>query len=186
MAYGYFLAEVMPALDASACAHTIVTKLVGLILAGMLIVLIMQMRQDVANKIRGDASRTIGQVRERVAEVTAIIIDDTELMRAVVRPALEHIDIVVIGEAENGRDGVDLTILIMLDILMPDMNGYLALEEMIRRLHEPFVIMMTSVDDEEVIDACRLAGAQDYIQKSVPMPEIVERLRRHADFLKKN
>ncbi len=69
MAYGYFLAEVMPALDASACAHTIVTKLVGLILAGMLIVLIMQMRQDVANKIRGDASRVIGQVRERVADV---------------------------------------------------------------------------------------------------------------------
>lgn len=124
-------------------------------------------------------------------EVTAIIIDDTELMRAVVRAALEHIDIVVIGEAENGRDGVDLAIklqpdLIMLDILMPDMNGYLALEEMIGRLHEPFVIMMTSVDDEEVIDACKLAGAQDYIQKSVPMPEIVERLRRHADFLKKN
>lgn len=123
-------------------------------------------------------------------DVTAIIIDDTELMRSVVRAALEYIGIVVVGEATNGRDGVDLAVklepdLIMLDILMPDMNGYLALEEMIGRVHEPFVIMMTSVDDEEVIDACRLAGAQDYIQKSVPMPEIVERMMRHADFLKK-
>lgn len=124
-------------------------------------------------------------------DVTAIIVDDTELMRSVVRAALEHIGITVVGEAENGRDGVDLAIklepdLIMLDILMPDMNGYLALEEMIGRMHNPFVIMMTSVDDEEVIDACRLAGAQDYIQKSVPMPEIVKRLMRHADYLKKN
>ena len=123
-------------------------------------------------------------------KVTAIIIDDTELMRSVVRAALEHIDIEVIGEAANGRDGVDLAIklepdLIMLDILMPDMNGYLALEEMNGRMHEPFVIMMTSVDDEEVVDACRLAGAQDYIQKSIPMPEIIGRLSRHADFLKK-
>lgn len=123
-------------------------------------------------------------------DVTAIIIDDTELMRSVVRAALEHIGIIVIGEATNGRDGVDLAVklepdLIMLDILMPDMNGYLALEEMIGRMHEPFVIMMTSVDDDEVIDACRLAGAQDYIQKSVPMPEIVKRMMRHADFLKK-
>ncbi len=123
-------------------------------------------------------------------DVTAIIIDDTELMRSVVRAALEHIGIKIVGEAANGRDGVDLAIklepdLIMLDILMPDMNGYLALEEMIGRMHEPFVIMMTSVDDEEVIDACRLAGAQDYIQKTEPMPDIVKRLMRHADFLQK-
>lgn len=122
--------------------------------------------------------------------VTAIIIDDTELMRSVVRAALEHIGIEIIGEAGSGREGVDLAIklepdLIMLDILMPDMNGYLALEEITGRMHEPFVIMMTSVDDEEVIDACRLAGAQDYIQKTEPMPDIVKRLTRHADFLKK-
>lgn len=73
LAYGYFLAEVMPALGASPAAHAVLTKLVGLITAGMLIVLIMQMRQDIANKIKGNAGLTIGQIRERVADIWHLV-----------------------------------------------------------------------------------------------------------------
>ncbi len=41
-------------------------------------------------------------------KITAIIVDDSDLMRAVLRAILDQINIDVIGEANNGRDGVDM------------------------------------------------------------------------------
>jgi len=73
LTYGYFLAQVMPALGASSAAYAMVTKLVGLIIAGMLIVLIMQIRQDIANRIKGDTDRAIGQIRDRVADIWHLV-----------------------------------------------------------------------------------------------------------------
>ncbi|WNK01450.1 response regulator transcription factor [Thalassospiraceae bacterium LMO-JJ14] len=121
--------------------------------------------------------------------VTAVIIDDEELMRRVVSAGLEQLDVSIVGETEDGRAGVDLVLelepdLVLLDIIMPELNGYLALEEIIGRAHDPYVVMMTAIADEEVSRNCRLAGAQDYILKSAPMTETVERLSRHVKFLK--
>ena len=73
LAYGYFLTEIMPALGASQAAYLLITKLLGLITAGMLIILIMQMRQDVAARIRGNSEQAIGQIRDRVADIWHLI-----------------------------------------------------------------------------------------------------------------
>lgn len=122
-------------------------------------------------------------------KVRALIVDDDELMRMTIRAVLETCDVEIVGEAENGRIGVDMAIelepdLIMLDIIMPELNGYLALEELSVRMHEPFIVMMTAVEDEEVKNAVRLAGVQDYIVKSAPMNENMERLQKHISFLR--
>jgi len=121
-------------------------------------------------------------------KITALVIDDSELMRTVLCAILAQIDVEVIGQANNGRDGVDKAIelepdMILLDVLMPEMNGYLALEEIIGRVHEPFVIMMTSVDDDEVIQSSMMAGAQDYIQKGQNIEDMAPRLIKHRDAL---
>ena len=123
-------------------------------------------------------------------KITALVVDDSELMRAVLSAILVQIDVEVIGQASNGRDGVDKAIelepdMILLDVLMPEMNGYLALEEIIGRMHEPFVVMMTSVDDDEVIQSSMMAGAQDYIQKSQNVEEMTPRLIKHRDALRR-
>lgn len=120
--------------------------------------------------------------------VTAVVIDDTSVMRMTLSAILDYLNVEVIGEADNGRAGVDLVLelepdLILLDILMPDMNGYLALEEINGRMKDPFVVMMTGVDDPEVKRESRLAGAQDYILKSSPPTEIIERLGKHVAFI---
>tara|TARA_R110000787_G_scaffold274979_1_gene383185 strand:- start:32168 stop:32560 length:393 start_codon:yes stop_codon:yes gene_type:complete len=123
-------------------------------------------------------------------KITALVVDDSELMRAVLSAILTQIDVEVIGQASNGRDGVDMAIelepdMILLDVLMPEMNGYLALEEIVGRMHEPFVIMMTSVDDDEVIQSSIMAGAQDYIQKSQNVEGMTPRLIKHRDALRR-
>ena len=121
--------------------------------------------------------------------ITAVIIDDTELMRMTMRAALEQLNVDIVGEAEDGREGIDLVLehepdLVMLDVLMPKMNGYLALQEIVGRLPNAFVVMMTSVDDEEVTRASRMEGAQDYILKTTPLPEVIQRLAVHVGYLK--
>ena len=118
-------------------------------------------------------------------KITALVVDDSELMRAVLSAILTQIDVEVIGQASNGRDGVDMAIelepdMILLDVLMPEMNGYLALEEIVGRMHEPFVIMMTSV-----IQSSIMAGAQDYIQKSQNVEGMTPRLIKHRDALRR-
>lgn len=123
------------------------------------------------------------------SSITAVIIDDTELMRMTMRAALEQLNVDIIGEAEDGREGIDLVLehepdLVMLDVLMPKMNGYLALQEIVGRLPNAFVVMMTSVDDEEVTRASRMEGAQDYILKTTPLPEVIQRLGVHVGYLK--
>ena len=121
--------------------------------------------------------------------VTAIIVDDAEIMRSLLRAYLEELDVEVVGEAENGRQGVDMAIevepdIIFLDIMMPVMNGYLALEEIIGRVPNAFVVMLTAVEDKEVKAATRLGGAQDYILKTLPGVEMLEHLGRHVTFLR--
>lgn len=121
-------------------------------------------------------------------KITALIVDDSELMRAVLCAVLTQIDIEVIGQADNGRDVVDKPIalepdMILLDVLMPEMNGYLALEEIVGRMHEPFVVMMTSVEDEEVIQSSIMAGAQDYMRKNQNVEDLAPRLIKHRDAL---
>lgn len=124
------------------------------------------------------------------APVKAIIIDDDELLRMTLRAVLGQLGVAIIGEAENGREGVDLVVesqpdLILLDIKMPVMDGVSALDELMGRMHEPFIVMVTSVEDEDIAKQARLAGAQDYVFKTMPVSVMINRLKDHIDFLAK-
>ncbi len=106
----------------------------------------------------------------------AIIIDDERLARQELKHLLEvHKDtITIIGEASNGKEGIELIKelspdLIFLDIQMPEMNGF----EMLKQLEEiPKVIFVTAYDDY-AIDAFKV-NALDYLLKPVE-PELLKR-----------
>ncbi len=110
-------------------------------------------------------------------------------MQDIISAHLSSLGVDVVGRADNGREGIDLALtlepdLILLDILMPEMNGFLALQEIIGRYPNAFVVMMTGVEDEEVKRQTRLEGAQDYILKSLPATELLAKLKVHVEFLK--
>ena len=73
LAYGYFLTEVLPVLGTSKMVHGLTAKLVGLIVAMMLVVLVLQNRLDVADKIRGGAGPVMSQFRGRAAEIWHLV-----------------------------------------------------------------------------------------------------------------
>ena len=122
-------------------------------------------------------------------DLTALVVDDEEIMQKIISAHLSSLGVNVVGKADNGREGIDLALtlepdIIFLDILMPKMNGFLALQEIAGRYPNAFVIMMTSVEDEEVKRQTRIEGAQDYLLKSLPAADLVAKLKIHVDFLK--
>ena len=82
-----------------------------------------------------------------------------------------YADFEVMGEAENGRSGLqqyktlspDVT---LLDIRMPDLDGTEVIKQIRAFDEDAKVVMLTSFDDDEYIDASLEAGAMGYVLKS--------------------
>lgn len=104
------------------------------------------------------------------AAKSAIIIDDSKTVRVVLRKILEEIGLRVIGEAEDGQEGVALyskhmPSLVTCDIAMIKMDGVETLKN-IRKLNATAkVIMISSINAGEKVRECVLEGAVDYILK---------------------
>ena len=104
---------------------------------------------------------------------TVLIVDDDTVARLLAREALEQSGWLV-EEAENGRLGVESFIqhhpdLVLMDIMMPEMDGFTACAEL-RRLpegrHTP-VLIMTGLEDYQSITQAYDVGATDFIVKPI-------------------
>ncbi len=129
--------------------------------------------------------------------ITVIIIDDDDLMRRAVRAALSSLNCQVVGETFDGEDGLRLyedglrlynelkPDLVLLDIRMPKMDGLEVLQKLSEANEDPYVVMMTFIDDEDSVQDCMIAGAKDYLRKDMSLKEMVARLERHVTRLSK-
>ena len=104
---------------------------------------------------------------------SVLIIDDDVVARLLAREALEQSGWRV-TEVDNGRLGVEAFVhdrpdLVLLDIMMPEMDGYAVCAEL-RRMpegqHTP-VLMMTGLEDYQSITQAYDAGATDFIVKPI-------------------
>jgi signal transduction histidine kinase len=104
---------------------------------------------------------------------TVLIIDDDAVARLLAHEALEQSGWVV-EEAENGRRGLETFSrrcpdLVLLDIVMPEMDGFAACTEL-RRLPEGMhvpVLIMTGLEDYQSITQAYDVGATDFIVKPI-------------------
>ncbi len=86
--------------------------------------------------------------------------------------------------AKDGREGVAKALallpdLILLDVIMPNMNGFDALREL-RRYDETRlipVLMVTSKSEEETMETAYLSGCNDYITKPIHDLELLTKIR---------
>ena len=107
-----------------------------------------------------------------VTEPTLLVVDDNEDNRYTLTRRLSREGFSNIATATNGREALELLRakpidLVLLDIMMPDMNGYEVLEHLKAdpQLQHIPVIMISAVDEIESVIRCVELGAEDYLSK---------------------
>jgi two-component system, chemotaxis family, chemotaxis protein CheY len=101
---------------------------------------------------------------------TALIIDDSPVMRAHLRVLLRQAGCDVVAEGGQGDEVLPLyerhrPDLITLDIVMPGKDGVTAATELLARHPQAVVIMCTSLSSRDKILACQRAGVAHYLLK---------------------
>ncbi|MDQ0226662.1 DNA-binding response regulator [Bacillus sp. 7586-K] len=115
--------------------------------------------------------------------IKVVFVDDHEMVRIGVSSYLSaQPDIEVIGEADNGKAGVELCLslrpdIILMDLVMKEMDGIEATRQIIQSWPEAKIIIVTSfLDDEKVYPALE-AGATSYLLKTSKASEIANAVR---------
>ena len=111
---------------------------------------------------------------------TILIADDEPEIRTLLRLYLENENYQII-EAENGKQALELlkkehVDLCLLDIMMPEMDGYHVLQELRKTSNIPVMILSAKDADSEKILGLNL-GADDYLAKPFEIEELDARLR---------
>jgi DNA-binding NarL/FixJ family response regulator len=113
-------------------------------------------------------------------KIKVLIADDHRIVRQGLRALLhQYENIEVLGEAENGRDAVQLAKeicpdVILMDISMPLLNGLEATCQIQRDCPHVKVIALSVHDDEEIIRKMLAAGAMGYITKDAHTEELIQ------------
>ncbi|MDP6573878.1 MAG: adenylate/guanylate cyclase domain-containing protein [Rhodospirillales bacterium] len=106
------------------------------------------------------------------ADVLLLVVDDNEDNRYTLTQRLRRQGYNNVETAENGRRAIDMIEsraydLILLDIMMPEIDGYGVLEHLksdMRLRHVP-VVMISSIDEVDSVVKCIELGAEDYLPK---------------------
>ena len=93
---------------------------------------------------------------------------------------LEHPDQRVVAEADNGRNAVEVSRrmqpeLVLMDVRMPVMDGIAATREIKRELPLTIVLMLTALEDPELLSEALKAGAAGYVLKYALKEELVDK-----------
>lgn len=115
--------------------------------------------------------------------IRVLLVDDHEMVRIGVSAYLQtQPDMEVVGEAVNGKEAVEkaLTLrpdIILMDMVMPEMNGAEATAAIIKQWPEAKIVIVTSfLDDDKVYPALE-AGAISYILKTSNAKRIANAIR---------
>ena len=103
--------------------------------------------------------------------IKVFVCDDHTLFREGVKALLRNEpDFEMVGEAENGREAVERLKhihpnVVLMDISMPEMNGFEATQQIVQASPDIKVIILTMYDEDDLIVRCLEAGASGYILK---------------------
>ena len=104
----------------------------------------------------------------------AVIADDDPFARRVIKDVLQRAGVIVIAEARDGRQAVELTLhyrpdVVVMDVVMPELDGIMATRQIRRELPEQLVIVLTGAgsDDDELGLLALRAGAGGFLSKDL-------------------
>ncbi|PFG39682.1 LuxR family two component transcriptional regulator [Georgenia soli] len=132
------------------------------------------------------ASQAVPAAAGPAPRVRVAIVDDDALVRAGLRMILGgDPGIVVVGEAGDGHDGLDLVDrerpdVVLMDIRMPRLDGLVATRRLGERGASTRVIVLTTFDTDEMVLTALRHGAAGFLLKDTPPEDLVQAVRRVA------
>jgi len=118
--------------------------------------------------------------------IRVLIADDQTLVRTGFRVILEaEGDIEVVAEAETGAEAIRQARLatpdvILMDIRMPEVDGLVATEEILRQPDPPTIVVLTTFDQNEYVYRALHAGAAGFLLKDAPSSRLIAAVRAAA------
>jgi DNA-binding NarL/FixJ family response regulator len=117
--------------------------------------------------------------------VRVVIADDDAFARRTVRDALQDAGVVVIAEAANGGDAVQLAVhyepdVVLMDVVMPDQSGLDVVPTLLHERPETKVLVLSMQDDPQYVRQAFANGANGYILKEAADTEVVTAIREVA------
>src|SRR5512139_1467891 len=115
--------------------------------------------------------------------IKVMLVDDHNVVRSGLATFLKaYDDLELVGEARNGREAVDLCRqknpdVILMDLMMPEMDGIAATRAIMADCPEMKIIAMTSFEDEKLVQGVLAAGAISYLLKNVTSDELARAIR---------
>ena len=127
-------------------------------------------------------TETVTEMEEE-GPIRVLLVDDHAVVRRGLRGFLELLkDFEVVGEAENGREGVDaadrlMPDVVLMDLLMPEMGGLDAISAIKQAHPEIEIVAVTSFIEEEKVTSALEAGASGYLLKDAEAEEVASAIR---------
>ncbi|MBK9007360.1 MAG: response regulator transcription factor [Anaerolineae bacterium] len=116
-------------------------------------------------------------------KIKVLIVDDHQIVRQGLRAFLElHEDIIVVGEAGDGRTAVEATRLqqpdiVLMDLVMPNLDGIEATRQITSLSDTIKIIALTSFADDDKIFPAIQAGASSYLLKDISPDDLIGAIR---------
>ena len=140
-------------------------------------------RRAAAYVIRPTGRGILRAVTDTPARIRVLLVDDHAVVRRGLRGFLElQDDIEVVGEGEDGTQAVALAQqhhpdVILMDLLMPKMDGLTAIATIKQASPEVEIVAVTSFIEEEKVTAALEAGASGYLLKDAEAEEVADAIR---------
>lgn len=127
----------------------------------------------------------MGRLGEAMSEpqIRVMIADDQYIVRSGLATFVSiQPDFLLVGEAKNGEEAVRLCTtlqpdVILMDLIMPRMNGVEATEAILRRQPQVKILALTSFKETELVQGVLRAGATGYLLKDVTAAELADAIR---------
>jgi NarL family two-component system response regulator LiaR len=115
--------------------------------------------------------------------IQVMLVDDHNVVRSGLATFLKaYEDLELVGEAKNGLEALNLCRkkkpdVILMDLMMPEMDGIAATRAILADYPDIKIIAMTSFEEEELVQGVLAAGAISYLLKNVSSDELAAAIR---------
>lgn len=120
------------------------------------------------------------------APIRAVIVDDTDDIRDLLRIVLRRAGYDVVAEAADGRAGIEIVRehrpdLVLLDLAMPVLDGLEALPTLRDLVPDATILVLSGFGAEQMAERALAAGADGYVEKGQPLAALLGVIRELTD-----